>query len=230
MISQVDDVITLSLHQVVVAQVWLATAAVLLADYGVFVLPAMMVVLWFWPEQSLPFRRGAIVTGCLAACVAIGLGLVLERTLSRPRPFVALGFTPLIPHVSDSSFPSDHTLTGVALIAALAVRSTWMGVLLFGWALLVGTARIAAGLHYTSDILGSALLALVLAQAAWWTTARLLGRIPRNPDVFRWRRSPERPGTVQSPRRASCPAEWRAQGQADPRCALDRRASIRSSP
>jgi hypothetical protein len=40
-----------------------------------------------------------------------------------------------------------------------------VGVWLFGWALLVGVARIAAALHHPSDILGSALLAL--SSPAW---------------------------------------------------------------
>src|SRR5947209_1334375 len=110
MISEVDSAITLGLHQLAIAQPWLATLAVLVADYGVFVLPAAMAVMWFLPLESQPLLRKAIVSGCLAACVAMCLGLVLERTLDRPRPFVALGFAPLISHVSDSSFPSDHTL------------------------------------------------------------------------------------------------------------------------
>jgi undecaprenyl-diphosphatase len=75
---------------------------------------------------------------------------------------VALGFTPLIAHVADSSFPSDHTLLGVALIGAMLLSVPRVGVGMFVWALLVGVARVAAGLHYPSDIIGSSVLALGL--------------------------------------------------------------------
>jgi undecaprenyl-diphosphatase len=175
----VDSAISLTLHDTVAGQPLLAAVVVLLADNGVFLLPIALVVTWVVAKPRAPTRR-AIVAGCVAAVLAICLGLVLERTLARPRPFVALDIAPLITHVADSSFPSDHTLTGVALVTPLALRMPRIGVWLLAWALLVGMARVAASLHYPSDILGSALLAMALGVIGMFFVDRTLGKWPES--------------------------------------------------
>jgi undecaprenyl-diphosphatase len=175
----VDSAISLTLHDTLAGQPLLAAVVVLLADYGVFLLPVALVVIWVVANPRQPTRR-AIVAGCVAAILAICLGLVLERTLARPRPFVALGIAPLVAHVADSSFPSDHTLTGVALVTPLALRMPRIGVWLLAWALLVGAARVASSLHYTSDILGSALLGIALGVVGMFIVDRTMAKWPES--------------------------------------------------
>jgi undecaprenyl-diphosphatase len=102
-----------------------------------------------------------------AAFVAFALTLAVEQVVYRPRPFVDLGFEPLFPHARDSSVPSDHTLIGVALGGPMLARDRRLGLLLVGWALIVGVARIAAGVHYPSDIVGSGIIALALDWVVW---------------------------------------------------------------
>jgi undecaprenyl-diphosphatase len=174
-----DGALVLWLHEFVVAQPQLADLTILMAEWGVFLLPLVLAVSWFAPGETLAARRNAVLAGCLAAVFAIVVGLVLERVLGRPRPFVGLGFSPLIDHAQDSSFPSDHTLLGVALIGPMLLRVPRVGVGMFVWALLVGAARVAAGLHYPSDIIGSSVLALgidVLAMRAVKKSAALRGK------------------------------------------------------
>jgi undecaprenyl-diphosphatase len=151
---------------------------VLVADDGVWLLPLALVAAWFIGGPSRGTRQQAVLAGCLAAVVAVGLGLILEHMLARPRPFVALGIEPLLPHAADSSFPSDHTLVGVALVGALAWRVPRLGLWLLAWALLVGLARVTAALHYPSDILGSAVLALVLDTLALRAAVTITPRLP----------------------------------------------------
>jgi undecaprenyl-diphosphatase len=110
--------------------------------------------------------------------IAIAVGLVLERVLGRPRPFVALGITPLIAHAQDSSFPSDHTLVGVALVGPMLFSVPRLGVWMFAWALLVGAARFATALHYPSDIVGTSVLALGIDVIAVLAVIRLLAASP----------------------------------------------------
>jgi len=171
-----DSLLALRLHEWVGAQPWQETFVVLMAQYGVFALPVALAIVWIRSDSS-DGQRLAILVGSVAALVAFGLGLVLERTLGRPRPFVELGFAPLLAHAADSSFPSDHTLTGVALVGALVWRAPRAGGVLILWAVLVGLARAAAGLHYVSDVIGSAVLALVIDGLAWLIVPRFIPRI-----------------------------------------------------
>ncbi|MBV9356155.1 MAG: phosphatase PAP2 family protein [Chloroflexi bacterium] len=165
----------LTLHDWASSSPTLTSVVVLIALYGIWVLPLTLVVGWFWPASGRTERRRAISAGCLAAAVALGLGQVLERTLDRPRPFVALGFTPLVPHVADASFPSDHTMAGVALVSPLLwSTSPRTGALLLIWALVVGVSRVAAGLHYASDVFASAVLGLALGGLASFVLERWL--------------------------------------------------------
>jgi undecaprenyl-diphosphatase len=163
----VDEALVARLHDWAVSQPLTATIVELVAEYGIFLLPLALVVVWVSADGFSRPRQG-VFAGCVAALVAFALGLVLERSLARPRPFVELGFTPLIAHVADSSFPSDHMFTGVALIGPLLWTLPRVGWLLFLWAMIVGTARVAAGLHHPSDILGSAALALALDALVWF--------------------------------------------------------------
>jgi undecaprenyl-diphosphatase len=153
------------------SQAGLAGGVVFVAQFGIFVLPMAMVVLWVSARAGL---REAIITGCAAAVLAFAAGLLLERTLHRPRPFLELGFAPLFPHADDSSFPSDHVLVGMAFVGPLLWRAWKPGLVLAAWALVVGFARVAAGVHYPSDVVGSAGLALVLDGLVWFALPRRL--------------------------------------------------------
>jgi undecaprenyl-diphosphatase len=177
-----DAALALALHTWAASSPYLASAVTFVAEDGMFVLPLLLAAVWLTarPQDG---HREAVIAGCIAAVVAAGIGLYLERTLSRPRPFVELGFTPLFPHVPDSSFPSDHTLVGVALAGALLLRAPRIGIWLASLALLVGFARVAVGVHYPSDIVGSAIVALALDALALLVVLRLL--LPRTPAAVR---------------------------------------------
>src|SRR5215831_14413653 len=153
-----DETVVAVLHNWAVSQSPLAGIVEPVAEYGIFVLPVTLLVVWVRADGFSEPRSG-VLAACMAALIAFGMGLVLEHP-RRPRPFVELGFTPLIAHLADSSFPSDHTLTGVALIGPLLLTLPRVAWSLVSWVLIVGAARVAAGLHHPSDILGSAVLAL----------------------------------------------------------------------
>ena len=74
-----------------------AAIVVAVAQLGIFLLPIVLGVF------ALRGQMDATIYGVAAAILAYALGLVLERVLDRPRPFVALGFTPLFAHAPDAS-------------------------------------------------------------------------------------------------------------------------------
>jgi undecaprenyl-diphosphatase len=172
-----DASIVLTVHAWVTSQTWFATAVVFVAEAGIALLPVALVVVWFRSSRLDDGRREAILVGVVAAAVAFVVTLAVEQVLNRPRPFVELGFEPLFPHAPDSSFPSDHTLLGVALGGAMLWRAPKLGTCLVVWAVIIGAARVAAGVHYPSDIIGSTVLGLVLDALVWIALRPVLGRL-----------------------------------------------------
>ena len=95
------------------------------------------------------------------------LGWLASLIYFNPRPFVVNHFQPLIAHVADNGFPSDHMLFSSALASLIFYYNKKWGLVAWVLAFLVGYSRVATGLHHWLDILGSAfiaLLALVLVE------------------------------------------------------------------
>ena len=173
-----DAALVLWLRGVVATHPLLANAVLLLANVGIVLLVGALALAYVWPGTDWLDRRRAV----LASLAAVALGLVLVELLgglvARPRPFVALRVPPLFPHASDSSFPSDHTLLGVALATPLLMRRPRLGAPAFILALVVGVARVASAVHYPSDVVGSAALGLGVGALGLAGTPTLLSRLP----------------------------------------------------
>ena len=82
------------------------------------------------------------------------IAILLKLFLQAPRPFLSLHninplFTP-----TDFSFPSGHSAFFMGLATAIFLYHKKAGYLFIIFALLIGIARIIAGVHYPLDILG----------------------------------------------------------------------------
>lgn len=111
--------------------------------------------------------------------IAVGLVLCLLVTdqvssqlvkpwVARVRPcFAVEGVSALLPQAHSASFPSSHATNvfGVAGLLILARGRRWVGLLAV--AALIGISRIYIGVHYPSDVLGGAVLGLLLSGAVW---------------------------------------------------------------
>ena len=78
------------------------------------------------------------------------------------RPFVVDHVAPLMPHVADNGFPSDHALLAAALASVMYVFDKRLALVSWVCALLIGVARVLAHVHHTTDIVGSFLIAAVV--------------------------------------------------------------------
>lgn len=132
---------------------------IIFAKY-VIVVPVLALAFVFF---RLSQRRRLEMAAFLAVSVVFTLllakvGAALHQD---PRPFVRDGVTPYFGHSRDNGFPSDHT-TYSALIAFVALRyNRWLGVSLAAVSVLVGTARVVAGVHHGQDIVGGFLIAAI---------------------------------------------------------------------
>ncbi|MEK7537097.1 MAG: phosphatase PAP2 family protein [Patescibacteria group bacterium] len=72
----------------------------------------------------------------------------------RQRPFVVEAFIPLINHAPTASFPSGHAAFFFALSAGIYSFNKKAGLWFFAASSLLSFARVFAGLHYFTDVLG----------------------------------------------------------------------------
>ncbi|HLH25438.1 MAG TPA: phosphatase PAP2 family protein [Chloroflexota bacterium] len=173
-----DSQLALSVNQWLAAHPQVAPLVVVCAQAAIYLVPLALVALWLWPGRDQPLLRQAVLAGCVAFVIALGLALVLGHLVYRPRPFVALSVQPLFAHSASSSFPSDHALLGAALAGPLLWRRPREGVWLMLVVVLVGAARVAAGVHYLSDVLGSLALAAVPTIIALVLVPWAIDRLP----------------------------------------------------
>ena len=90
---------------------------------------------------------------------------LLGRLLARQRPFAEdAEVEELLSHHPARSFPSRHVASAVAM--ALLARTSDVGVarVMAVCAVLLGVSRVAAGLHYPSDVGAGAMLGLITAR------------------------------------------------------------------
>jgi len=96
----------------------------------------------------------------IALVVAFGLSQALSHTSRERRPFQDHVVHQLIPHGPGISLPSDHATAAFALAFGVwAFLSRRIGAILTVAALLIGLARVWAGVHYPGDILAAAIIA-----------------------------------------------------------------------
>jgi undecaprenyl-diphosphatase len=100
---------------------------------------------------------------------AVGLVYVISEALGmrwqRQRPFAVLHeVEALVPHAQERSFPSRHVASGLAMAVIGGRAHPRLGVAMACVAWILGLSRVAAGLHYPSDVLAGALLGSALGR------------------------------------------------------------------
>ena len=152
-----------------------------------YVLGALLVVLVFWPirpaSPKTMSRGGHIRMFGAAFAAAIFARLVVKPLIllfvHRARPFITLdGVRNLIgtdPGENLQSFPSGHAIFFFALATAVYRYDKRWGCIFFAGALLMGAARIIGGVHWPSDILGGALIGMLIG----WLMIQFIPPFPR---------------------------------------------------
>ena len=105
----------------------------------------------------------------LLAVIILPLTYVVAKIGSHlyfdPRPFVVMHVHPLIPHIADNGFPSDHELISAAFASILFVFNKKWGIVAFVLAILIGYSRVYTLVHHPLDIVGSFVISIVVMVA-----------------------------------------------------------------
>ena len=137
----------------------LRTLAAILAHSGDswFWLAGLGLVWWLGAEKWKQLSLVLIIAILLTALVVFVVKLLVRR--KRPEGEWGKFYRQTDPH----SFPSGHSVRAMMLaVVVLGLGPLWLGLLLFPWAVLVGLARVAMGVHYLSDVLAGMLLGLLI--------------------------------------------------------------------
>lgn len=78
----------------------------------------------------------------------------------RARPFIELGFQPLIAHSTSASFPSGHVVFFFALSGVVFTHDRKAGTLFLLLSAVIAVSRVFAGIHWPSDVLGGAVIGI----------------------------------------------------------------------
>lgn len=150
----------------------------IMARYAIIAFVAVGVYLWFRKtpvDHKKLFgighheNRKAVIMALLALGVGFAIDLGISYLFPRPRPFVS--YPELVENlnltVDLTSFPSRHAIAVFALATSFWMSDLWhfrnWGIFLFVMAALIATARVAAGVHYPSDIIAGMMVGVVSA-------------------------------------------------------------------
>ncbi len=111
-------------------------------------------------------RTGFSMAVSLLLCLIVGNGIIKNLAM-RTRPFDLPGAVVpkerlLIPAPTDYSFPSGHTMSGVAASTALFKDRSVLGFLAFVLALIIAFSRLYLQVHYPSDVLCGMILGFLM--------------------------------------------------------------------
>jgi undecaprenyl-diphosphatase len=111
-------------------------------------------------------RPWVLFTVAAAGLSADLLSLALRQLIGRDRPFVLHPEPkPLVGQPSSGSFPSGHASAAFACATVIAWASPRLAVPVYVLAALVAWSRVYVGVHYPLDVLGGAVLGVLVATA-----------------------------------------------------------------
>lgn len=89
----------------------------------------------------------------------------LKHLVNRQRPFVTHPLIEKLTSGGSPSFPSGHTADAFVIAMSVALIGTrrWVVVAVWIWAFMIGYTRMALGVHYPSDVVGSMVVASINA-------------------------------------------------------------------
>lgn len=135
---------------------------VFLSDYlGYFLIASLLLLFLLRFHKFWRAVLGSLLSALLARLV---LTNIIYWFWARPRPFEVMEEVKmLVEDPGNPSFPSGHAAFYFAIAFFLFYKNKNAGALFFTGALLMGLARVFAGVHWSSDILGGMVVAGIAA-------------------------------------------------------------------
>ena len=121
----------------------------------------------------LVLKKGAVIFAVPVIIVTI-FSEIVSTYYVRRRPFVTMpNIKLLFPHSDDGGVPSHHMVFMVAIATCLFIFNKKVASLLAVLSLFSGVARVAAGIHYPTDILAGAFLGWIVPTLYFYLFRRI---------------------------------------------------------
>ncbi|MFA6301353.1 MAG: phosphatase PAP2 family protein [Candidatus Paceibacterota bacterium] len=115
------------------------------------------------PARVLWEKKREILTVLLPGVGAWAIAFVLKNLIGSPRPFLTFNNVTSLFAESGFAFPSGHATFYSALAFSIFFLHKKAGYAFMFFALLIGLARITAGVHFPFDILGGYILGFIVS-------------------------------------------------------------------
>ena len=143
------------------------------ASYLAYILGALFLALVFFSSYSRYRKLEILVVTATSSIIArFGITEIIRAFYHRPRPFSVLQTHQLL---TDSawSFPSGHATFFFAMATALYLYNKKWGIGFFLATILITVSRVIAGVHYPSDILGGAVIGILVGYGTVYFVRKL---------------------------------------------------------
>lgn len=142
---------------------------VFLAGYFQYFLVLVFILLLYFSGYAKPEKLRIFWVTIVSIVVSrLGVTELIRFFYHRPRPFLAIQAQKLLSNsqwfYSDTewSFPSGHSAFFFAMATAIYLHNKKWGIGFFIAAIIMNISRIIAGVHYPSDIVGGAIIGIVV--------------------------------------------------------------------
>lgn len=131
------------------------------ATFLIWFLYAGLIVLWFMDGK---IKKEQVIHAILASFIAWMIAFLIKLIFPTVRPFIINGGgVDVLFRPEDGAFPSQHTALAFALATTIFMHDRKIGWYFLIGALVIGTARVLANVHYPVDILGGAFIGTLIA-------------------------------------------------------------------
>ena len=141
-----------------------------LGDGGIFWIALAIIFICFKKTRKIGFCMGlSLIIGYLTGNV------FLKNVVARTRPYdVNTEFEILVERLKSFSFPSGHTLASVESATAIFICNKKIGIPALVLAGLIAFSRLYLYVHYPTDVLGGAVLGILVAILSCFIINKLL--------------------------------------------------------
>ena len=149
-----DSFLSLKLHSLAGKVFWLDWLVIFLGQYLGFILIALLLGFLLWSKVSRFMYWKMVVLAFISALFSrLVITEIIRALYFRARPFEIFEFSPLIFHETGASLPSGHASFFFALSTIVLLYNKKWGIGFFVGSVLIGLARVIAGIHFLGDIL-----------------------------------------------------------------------------